>query len=169
MEELTGLTFDSLSQRAPTPEPSKVNHSVCVRSTQNEPPGRGSRRAGFTPKERRPQNRANERKGTDPQTGLLNVKCETASLLPWVAGSLSLPGPGPGRCSCVVPGPSLGAFALFLVPGGGARTDPFLGCRRGCSPRKTQFRTGIPLLWCRLPSPLTQPNSDGRADVPGHV
>ena len=63
---------------------------------------------------RRPQNRAIKRKGTDPKTGLLNVKRLIACLLLWVARFPS--------CLVLVlacarawsVGP-LGAFALFLV------------------------------------------------------
>ena len=54
-------------------------------------------------------------KGTEPRTSLLNFKRQKACLLLWVAGFPSPSGPGPGLCSCVVCGSSLGAFALFLV------------------------------------------------------
>ena len=50
------------------------------------------------------------RKGTDPRTGLLNVKRLMACLLLWVARFPSLSGPGSCLCSCVVCGSSLGVF-----------------------------------------------------------
>ena len=63
---------------------------------------------------RRPQNRAIKRKGTDPKTGLLNVKRLLACLLLWVARFpsclvLAL------ACARAWSVGSLGAFALFLV------------------------------------------------------
>ena len=63
---------------------------------------------------RRPQNRAIKRKGTDPKTGLLNVKRLLACLLLWVARFpsclvLAL------ACARAWSAGSLGAFALFLV------------------------------------------------------
>ena len=64
---------------------------------------------------RRPQNRAIKRRGTDPRTGLLNVFRQMACLLLWVARFPSLSGPGPGLCSCVVCGASLGVFARLPV------------------------------------------------------
>ena len=63
---------------------------------------------------RRPQNRAIKRKGTDPKTGLLNVKRLLACLLLWVARfpSCLVLALACARAWSVGP---LGAFALFLV------------------------------------------------------
>ena len=64
---------------------------------------------------RRPQNRAIKRKGTDPKTGLLNVKRRMGCLLLWVARFPSCLVLALACCSCVVCGLLLGLFALFLV------------------------------------------------------
>ena len=56
-----------------------------------------------------------QEKGTDPKTGLLNVKTSFGLSVALGCSFSFLPGPGPGLCSCVVCGASLGALALFLV------------------------------------------------------
>ena len=110
MEKLTGLTLDSFPRRAPTPEPSKVNRGVCVRSTQNEPPARGSRRRAPTQKPieqkkgHRPRNQSTKRKCENGLTGpgvLLSFPFWLAA--PVFSGPRSLvrlPCPAPA-CSCL--------------------------------------------------------------------
>ena len=102
------LLLDSYSKSAdPRTEQSEPACRGSQRTKTNHRVGVHSQRAP-TPKTERAKERA-----PTPNTGLQSVECETARLLPWVAGSLSLP--GPGRCSCVTAG---------FVAGTGVLHDP---------------------------------------------
>ena len=88
----------------------------------------------------------------------LYVKCQKACLLPWFAGFPSLSGPGSGLCSCVVCGPSLGAFRSVpgpvLLVGDDPRTDPFLCFSTRQLSSQDAVLDRYPLLWRCLTSSL---------------